>query len=979
MIREVNGRVVFGVFPPCILDEGLMDQLSSIERPLSVTDYAAAVQRVVGGQFTSRFSEDGQRAFASFYGAPFFALSKLAPEAIEALGANLLVIAADPGIADDGGRWLSLYAKVHKPAQKFNLTVCVPGKPRAGKAPKPLLFQPPQQVLVKEWSKHLEALDELPDVLIYQPTSLEDLESAAGKFSRFAPGKKLLVSCNSLPDVSIARSLLRLRGFEAGEVLAFQASQGDVQHHAAGSWWFSAMIPSLADLRVPDDELVDGLRMAHCVFIGHLGPARNRAAWNSVAAVYATRSSPNVEGVAVCSVLTLPDGGICLNTGRFFSRSSANGDTEFHWEDARALSADLLASVPSEDSTRTQDEDRLALMLWLGRVVQEGARDSGSSLLPEGSAITSDAQDLEPKDRSKLETHEYVDEPCDPAPDATSSEAVSSVSSPEMPARPRLSRSAGTVNVLAFAAMLGKPGASSAGSFESAKKDVLQWLSNKGFRSLDSVSNQHAEHADGEVTIETDGQGIWAMRFDDRKSMADGAIWRVEVTLLGVGASALSVRMAQVRSNEEAPPPVASGVPSVVSKVAQHIGLQDAGVALVDSAKRLRGANDVAWFSHLLLNPYRGQPVIVISGNVDASADRLAKRLVGVAHVLHVDKSISDGLIRNFGRDRAVFGNAVRLYRPGFSADADPFQHPLWVLKGAALPKWLADELFEHACTISLEIGDLEERAPSFHSIRNLLAEGRLATSEQRLIELRREAESIASTAEERIGRLQAINEELEALLSEQKARNKYLAEQLTQADQELQSTKLERTSALEEVRQLKFKLSNQWNEVETGYSESEDQVEYPESWDDLETWVEVYGQEKLVLHPKAAKAARESPFKDIPLAYKAMDYLVRYYIPMRTRSSDDTDAYQRSKQALAELGLEESDVGTADEIKRYKKEYKRQYDGREVTLDRHLKRGVGFGGDFQFRMYFYYDDVAKKVLVGHMPTHLTNRLSHNG
>ncbi len=220
---------------------------------------------------------------------------------------------------------------------------------------------------------------------------------------------------------------------------------------------------------------------------------------------------------------------------------------------------------------------------------------------------------------------------------------------------------------------------------------------------------------------------------------------------------------------------------------------------------------------------------------------------------------------------------------------------------------------------------------------------------------------------------------ELEASLLEQKARNKYLAEQLTQADQELQATKLERTSALEEVRRLKFKLSNQWNGVETGYSESEEQVEYPESWDDLETWVEVYGQERLVLHPKAAKAARESPFKDIPLAYKAMDYLVRYYIPMRTRSSDDTDAYQRSKQALAEIGLEESDVGTADEIKRYKKEYKRQYDGREVTLDRHLKRGVGFGGDFQFRMYFYYDDVAKKVLVGHMPTHLTNRLSHNG
>jgi len=39
----------------------------------------------------------------------------------------------------------------------------------------------------------------------------------------------------------------------------------------------------------------------------------------------------------------------------------------------------------------------------------------------------------------------------------------------------------------------------------------------------------------------------------------------------------------------------------------------------------------------------------------------------------------------------------------------------------------------------------------------------------------------------------------------------------------------------------------------------------------------------------------------------------------------------------------------------------------------------VGFGGEFQFRLYFYYDDKAEKVLVGHMPTHLTNRLTHNG
>ena len=469
------------------------------------------------------------------------------------------------------------------------------------------------------------------------------------------------------------------------------------------------------------------------------------------------------------------------------------------------------------------------------------------------------------------------------------------------------------------------------------------------------------------------------MRFDDRRSMENGVIWRVEITLLGVGTSAISVRMAQVRSSVEAPPPVASGVPSVVAKIAQQIGLQDAGVALIDSAQHLKGSKDALWLRRLLLNPDRSHPVIAISGKIDQSADRLAKRLAGVAHVVRIDNALSDSLIRSFGRDRSVYGNTVRLYHPGFTVDSDSNQHPIWPLKGTMLPKWLADDIFEQACAISLEIGVLEERAPSFQTIRNLLAEGRQAASELRLSELRRRAESIASSAEGRISQLEAINQELEAALSEQKSQVKQLLDLAAQADAELQATRSELNTTLEELRKLKFQIISQWKIVETGYTEFDDYVEYPDNWDDLETWVELYGQNRLVLHPRAAKAARESPFKDIPLAYKAMDYLVRYYVPMRTRSPDDHDAYQRSKQALAELGLEESDVGTADEIKRYKKQYKRLYEGKEVTLDRHLKRGVGFGGDFQFRLYFYYDIKAEKVLVGHMPTHLTNRLTHNG
>ena len=950
--------------------------------PSTALECIAAIQRVGSGQFTSRFTLEGQQFFASFYGAPFFALSQLAPEAFDRLDSNLLLISSDITLAADNGRWLSLYAKAFRSTNKLSLAVCVPSKPRSLKPPKPLLFQPPQQILIKDWRKHLEALDVPPDVLIFQPLGFDDLASAADEFCRHAAGHKVLVSCATLPDALIARQLLDGRGYAIGQTVGFPLSEDVPQHHAPGAWWFSAIVPTVSEATPASPELTEPLRLASRIFHGHLRQAKDGKDRELLAAIYATRSTEKVEDTdAVRAVRILPAGGICLSTGRFFSEVSSDDNSGFRWEE-KVLGADLLTTSPEESTARTQDEERLALMLWLAKAMTEEARRD-EPVLPNDKSDDKKAADLadEAPQAAQMTSPSGAPSAIEAESTVTVACGISAepVDAAPAPTRSRLSRSAGTVNVLALAALLGKTGSTSAPAFEKAKKLILDWLANKAFRSLDAAGNHHVEHADGEVTIETDDQGIWAMRFDDRRSMEDGAIWRVEVTLLGKGAAAISVRMAQVRSSEDAPPPVASGAPGVVSKIAQQIGLQDAGVALVDAAQQLKGSKDAPWFLQLLLNPHRSQPVIVVSGNVDQSADRLAKRLVGVAHVVRIDHALSDSLIRHFGRDRSVYGNAVRLYRPGFTADSDPYQHPIWALKGQVLPKWLTDDLFEQACAISLEVGDLEERAPSFQAIRNLLAEGRQAASEHRLAELRRQAETQASSAEEKLSQLQAINRELEGALSELKTQNKHLLELTTQADGELQTTRRERNAALEEIRQLKFQVSNQWNEVETGYAENDDQVEYPDNWDDLETWVELYGQDRLVLHPKAIKAAHESPFKDIPLAYKAMDYLVRHYVPMRTRSADDTDAYQRSKQALAELGLEESDVGTADDIKRYKQEYKRQYDGREVTLDRHLKRGVGFGGEFQFRLYFYYDDKAEKVLVGHMPTHLTNRLTHNG
>lgn len=957
-----------------------MDSEKKLESPiLCVTDCIEAIKRNSSGGFTSKFNEEGQRFVASYYGAPFFALSQLAPDLFLKPDSSALLITSDMGYASDGGRWLSLYAKAFVHLGKINISVCVPTKPRSLKPPKPLFFQPPTQIVVKEWPKHLESQEVLPDVVIFHPLSLDETLEAAGLFPRLTPAGLVLVSSTTLPDALLARELLRIHGYMVSEPTCFPLTANQTRHHGIGAWWFSAVAPE-SPLEPPPSGDIEAVIVADSMFNGILKITKQEEHKENFSAIFATRATDAVENEnSIRSIRISRRGGICLSTGRFFS-SVTDGDTQgFHWG-GESLSADLLADAPPEDSAKSPNEDRLALMLWVARATSEEERRRTSSYavaspeLAETQGHTEEAvvdgQDAPGTDSAPdaqaqvIEARDAASEVAGPAPDFSHS---------------KLSRNAGTVNVLATAAMLGRINDSTTSSFQPAQELVLEWLNNKGFNSVDRTGNHHIEHADGELTIETDGTNVWAMRFDDRRTMQDGAIWRVEITLLGKEESAISVRMAQVRSSEQAPPPVASGAPNVLAKIAQQIGMQDAGVPLVDKAQSISARQDSAWFIQLLLNPNRSHPVIVFSGNVDQSANRLAKRLVGVAHVVRIDSALSEAIALTFGRSLSVWGSAVRLYRPGFSAQSDQYQHPVWSLKGTALPRWIADELFEQACAISLEVGDLDERAPSFQAVRSLLAAGRQAASEARLDALRKKADSLASSAEEETGRLRAVIRELENSLDEQKTRNKHLAERTAQLEDELQATRRERNAALEEARQIRFKISNQWNPADVGYVEDDDNIEYPDNWDDLETWVELYGQGRLVLHHKAAKAARESPFKDIPLAYKAMDYLVRYYIPMRTRDANDNEPYERSKKALTELGLEESDVGTADDIKRYKHEYKRLYDGKAVTLDRHLKRGVGFGGEYQFRLYFYYDDRAQKVLVGHMPTHLTNRLTHGG
>ncbi|WP_123831094.1 hypothetical protein [Luteimonas sp. 100069] len=151
-----------------------------------------------------------------------------------------------------------------------------------------------------------------------------------------------------------------------------------------------------------------------------------------------------------------------------------------------------------------------------------------------------------------------------------------------------------------------------------------------------------------------------------------------------------------------------------------------------------------------------------------------------------------------------------------------------------------------------------------------------------------------------------------------------------------------------------------------------------PETWDDLEDWVDRRCSGRLVLLPSAVKAARESTFEDIPLAYRSLLLLANECVNMRTRAEGEEDFKTASDRSLLDLGVECGPVGTAVDSRLFKAGYRKLYKGQEIRLDMHLKRGAGFDPKLILRVYFHYSEELLQVIVGHMPSHLTNRKSRN-
>lgn len=144
-----------------------------------------------------------------------------------------------------------------------------------------------------------------------------------------------------------------------------------------------------------------------------------------------------------------------------------------------------------------------------------------------------------------------------------------------------------------------------------------------------------------------------------------------------------------------------------------------------------------------------------------------------------------------------------------------------------------------------------------------------------------------------------------------------------------------------------------------------------PTTLGELEQWAAARADQIVVL-PRAIAAAKRSQPEAVGLVYDALEMLAELY-PATKKGSVPRDALKRR---CVELGLSigrSIDAGRAGQAG---DDYFVTYKGRRRFLESHLGRGNSRDSRFILRIYFFYDEEDEVVVVGWLPTHLSNSMT---
>ncbi|MEY2152336.1 hypothetical protein AB7849_15630 [Rhodanobacter sp. 115] len=142
-------------------------------------------------------------------------------------------------------------------------------------------------------------------------------------------------------------------------------------------------------------------------------------------------------------------------------------------------------------------------------------------------------------------------------------------------------------------------------------------------------------------------------------------------------------------------------------------------------------------------------------------------------------------------------------------------------------------------------------------------------------------------------------------------------------------------------------------------------------SFKGLASWAQANLRGRVVVHAKAARAARKSAFNDHALVYRVLQAMAEHYWSMR--AAGDAGARLAWETFLTAEHLTCGPTGAAVLDRRTRPAYLVNWHRRSVELDQHIQGDSSRDEARAFRLYFHWDTERSVVVVGHLPSHLPN------
>ncbi|MBR1806285.1 MAG: hypothetical protein IJ774_07875 [Selenomonadaceae bacterium] len=137
-------------------------------------------------------------------------------------------------------------------------------------------------------------------------------------------------------------------------------------------------------------------------------------------------------------------------------------------------------------------------------------------------------------------------------------------------------------------------------------------------------------------------------------------------------------------------------------------------------------------------------------------------------------------------------------------------------------------------------------------------------------------------------------------------------------------------------------------------------------SYRDVERLIDTQLTGAIVLTGRARRSLKKAEYQDPQLVWRAVELLTTYYKVTETE-------FRRS---CRELGLDYRRSITDVSAGMHGEKYFVDYNGKRRRLDFHLTKGSDREPRKCLRIYFFHDDDNERIVIGHLPSHLSNSKS---